>query len=443
MRTLREHVARRLATWGAWSLVALTVALGLAALPLAVAVANAARGAPLPPELAANLPQSALDWLAQLLGLGEALGFAVLGAVLVARQHATALGWLFCALGFGIVVEYFTAYYALDALFLAAPGTLPGGLAAGWVQHWVWLVNIMLLLAFVPLRFPTGRLLSPRWRPAWWLVVGATAAVVLLVAILPGPLSNHLGGAHVTNPLGVAGLAAPALIFVLFGVVIVMLLASILLSVVSLVVRLRRARGVERQQIKWVAYCAILLALLFVAQFFENTVLGISLPLLDQVFILGSKLGLIGLPVATGIAILRYRLFDIDLIIRLTLIYGTLTALLAAVYLGLVLAAQTLVRGLTGERGEQPPVIVASTLLVVALATPLRRGVQAAIDRRFYRRKYDAEQTVAAFGQALRSEVELERLRERVLAVVEETMQPAHAALWLRAAPPVRPRDTR
>src|SRR5262249_40407155 len=153
-------------------------------------------------------------------------------------------------LGLGIVVDYFTGYYALYALFVAAPDTLPGGLAAGWVQHWVWLVSIILLLALVPLRFPTGRLVSERWRPAWWLVVGATATVVLLGPILPGPPSTRLDGGHVTNPLGVAGLAPPALFAGLLIVVLVMLLASILLSVASLVARLRRARGVERQQIK-------------------------------------------------------------------------------------------------------------------------------------------------------------------------------------------------
>src|SRR5262249_11176554 len=154
-----------------------------------------------------------------------------------------------------------------------------------------------------------------------------------------------------------------------------------------LVVRLRRARGVERQQLKWVAYCALLLALAFVGQSVVNSVLGISSPALDLVYRLGLGIGLVGLPIATGIAILRYRLFDIDLIIRLTLVYGTLTALLATAYLALVLAAAAVVHALTGQAGDEPPVIVASTLVVVALATPLRRGVQAAIDRRFYRRR--------------------------------------------------------
>jgi hypothetical protein len=174
-----------------------------------------------------------------------------------------------------------------------------------------------------------------------------------------------------------------------------------------------------------------------------NDVLGISSPLVDLAYTLGLGIGLAGLPVATAIAILRYRLFDIDLIIRLTLVYGTLTALLAAVYVGIVVAAQSVIRGLIGVRGEQPVVIVASTLLVVALSTPLRRGVRAAIDRRFYRRKVDAERTLAAFSATLGQEVDLERLRARLVAVVEETMQPEHTSLWLRAAPPSRSQDTR
>jgi hypothetical protein len=431
MRSMRS-MRPRIAMWVAWSLVALAVAFGLATLALDVAVTSAAAvpDTPIPPETIAALQHSGVSGLSALFALGEAWGFAVLGAVLVSRRYAPALGWLFCALGLELTVEYFTDFYAIYTLFVA-PGTLPGGLAAAWVQQWVWLVGIMLLVALVPLRFPTGRLVSPRWRPAWWLAVGATAAAVPLVAIAPGPLGNNLAGANVANPLGVAGLAAApaqALVFT----VLVALLVSIVLAAASLVVRLRRARGVERQQIKWVACCALLLALAFVAQTVVNNVLGISSPLVDLASSLGLGIGLVGLPITTGIAILRYHLFDIDVIIRLTLIYGTLTALLAGAYLGLVLAAEAVVHSLTGQAGDEPPVIVASTLVVVALATPLRRGVQAAIDRRFYRRRVDAERTIAAFGATLRSEVDLEQLSARLVAVVEETMQPAHASFWLR-----------
>jgi hypothetical protein len=291
----------------------------------------------------------------------------------------------------------------------------------------------MLLVALVPLRFPTGRLVSARWQPAWWLAVGMTAAGVLLQAFAPGPLANILYGAHVLNPLGVAGLAAP--IAVLIPVLIPVLLASILLAVASLGVRLRRARGVERQQIKWFAYCAVLLALDFVAQTVAQNVLGISSPFVDLAASLGLTIGLLGLPVATGLAILRYRLFDIDVLINRTLVYGTLSAILAGLYFGVVVGLQTLVGAVNSTAASSQVIIVASTLLIAALFNPLRHGIQATIDQRFYRGKVDAERTLANFGATLRSEVELAEVSAHLLTVVNETMQPAHASLWLRRPP--------
>jgi len=211
-----------------------------------------------------------------------------------------------------------------------------------------------------------------------------------------------------------------------------LLLASMLVAAGSLVVRLGRARGFERQQIKWFAYVGVAFALFFVLRGLVRDVLAIPLPALVLALDVGYYTSGIVLPIVTGLAILRYRLFDIDLIIRLTLIYGTLTALLAGVYIALVVVAQAALRALTGQTGDQPVVVVASTLLVVALFGPLRGGVQTAIDRRFYRRTVDAERTIAAFGQALRGEVDLERLCERLQAVVEQTMQPEHVFIWLR-----------
>src|SRR5260221_5647448 len=315
------------ASWLAWSLFALAVALGIGFLPLFVAVTRAASApdTPFPPQAVAALQMSALGWIETLVSLVGAWAFAALGDVIVSRSPAHAIGWIFCALGLEFTVEYFADYYAIYTLFLA-PGALPGGLVAGWVQHWIWLVGIMLICAFVPLLFPTGRLLSARWKPAWWLASGVTVATALVVAFQPGALRNQLFGFHVPNPLGVAGLGAVAP--VLNAVLFVLLLASILVAVASLVVRLRRARGVERQQIKWFGYFAIGLALLFVLQTVVD--LGISSPSVDAAFSLGTFIGGVGTAIATGLAILRYRLYDIDILIRRTLIYGTLTALLAA-----------------------------------------------------------------------------------------------------------------
>jgi hypothetical protein len=433
-------MSTRVARWLAWSLFALTVALGLGTVPLAIALTRAAApGSPVPPEVVAALRLSGLGWLQAVFYLATACAFAALGAVLVARQSrqpqpAHALGWLFCAFGVVGGVCYFTEYYAVYALFVA-PGVLPGGLAAGWVQHWVWLVVVMFLVALVPLRFPTGRLVSARWRPAWWLAVGATAAESLLLAFAPIPLGNVLDGADVLNPLGIAGLAAAGTAFIVAVLLLVVLLASMLLAAASLVVRLRRARGVERQQLKWFAYSAILLGLLEVAQTIVQDVLGISSLALDLAWTLSFFVAVIGLPVATGLAILRYRLFDIDVLINRTLVYGTLSALLAALYFGVVVGLQTLVGAVNSAAASSQVIIVASTLLIVALFNPLRHAIQVTIDRRFYRRKYDAAKTLHAFSATLRSEVELAEVSAHLLTVVNETMQPAHASLWLRRPP--------
>jgi hypothetical protein len=422
----------RIARWLAWSLFALAVALRLGALSLSAAITRAASapGMPLPPQVVAAMNVSWLGLIGSTLYLVMVCAFSALGALIVSRQPAHVIGWLFCAIGVELAVEYFTDGYAIYSLFVARD-VLPGGLVAGWIQHWVWIVGVALFVVFVPLRFPTGRLVSARWRPAWWLAVGVTAAGVLLVAFAPGPLANVLDGADIPNPLGVGYLAAatPVLIFVL----LIVFLASILLAVASLVVRLRRARGVERQQIKWFVYIAVLLALLFVLQTVVNNVLGISFPPVDLAVSLAWGVALIGLPLAMGLAILRYRLFDIDVIIRRTLVYGTLTALLAGLYLGLVIGVGGFVRAAFGLSEQEPVVLVVSTLAVASLTQPLRQWIQRFIDRRFYRNKYDAARTAAAFGATLRSEVDLAQLSAQLVAVVEETMQPAHISLWLRA----------
>jgi hypothetical protein len=414
------------------------VALGLGFLLLLIAATSAASaaGTPLPTQTVASLDVYVLYWIAEPLVLLAMWTLSVLGALIVSRYPTHAIGWIFCAVSFLLVAEAFAGYYAIYALFYAR-GALPGGLAAGWFQNWIWVVSIALLGAFVPLLFPTGHLVSRRWRPAWWLATVATVALALLGAFAPGQLDNVLIGLGVPNPLGTAGLGG-GLTSVLDVATYSLLLASMLLAAASLAVRLRRARGVERQQIKWFAYVGVAFALFFVLRGVVRDVFLLPLPALVLALDVGYYSAGILLPIVTGLSILRYRLFDIDVIIRLTLIYGTLSTVLVGAYVTLVLTAQAVVRGLTGVPGEQPVVIVASTLLVVALFNPLRSGVQAAIDRRFYRSKVDAARTMAAFGATLRAEVDLERLSAHLLLVVEETMQPAYVSLWLPAAPPTR-----
>jgi len=424
-------MSTRVARWLAWSLFALTVALGLGTLPLAIAVSRAASapGSLLPLSATTQLQASPLNWLGTLVGLVACWVFSALGAVIVSRYPAHTLGWIFCAIGFLIVVEPCAGYYAIYALFVA-PGTLPLGLLAGWFQNWIWVVSAALLCAFLPLLFPTGGLVSARWKSAWWLITGATIAGALGAAFHSGPLFNSLQGFDVPNPFGVAGLGG--LFLVLGTVPFGLLLASMLVAAGSLVVRLRRARGEERQQIKWFAYFGVVLALLFVLQFVVRYILGISSPPFDAAFLLSWSIALIGLPLATGLAILRYRLFDIDVLINRTLVYGTLTASLAGLYFGVVVGLQTLMNSVNIAAASSPVVIVATTLLIAVLSNPLRHGIQITIDRRFYRRKYDAAKTLAAFSATLRSEVELAEVSAHLLIVVNETMQPAHVSLWLR-----------
>lgn len=426
-------MSARVAKWLAWSLFALTVALGVGAIPLFVAVTTAASavGTPLPTQTVAPLDVSALVWIETPLVLLAIWTLSALGAVIVSRYPVHAIGWIFCAVGFQLVAEEFAGYYAIYALF-DARGVLPGGLIAGWVQNWIWVVSISLLGAFVPLLFPTGRLLSRRWRPAWWLATGATLAVALSSAFAPEPLDNWLIGLGVPNPLGVAGLG-DNLTIVLEVAPYSLLLASMLVAAASLIVRLGHARGKERKQIKWFAYFGVAFALFFVLRGVVRDLLGNPIPLLVLALDVGYYSAGICLPVVTGLAILRHRLFDIDVIIRRTLVYGTLTVLLAGLYLGLVIGVGGLVRAAFGLSEQEPLTIVASTLAVVALAQPLRRGIQTTIDRRFYRRKYDSARTLAAFGATLRVETDLVALSERLVMAVQETMQPEHISLWLRS----------
>jgi hypothetical protein len=352
----------------------------------------------------------------------------------VSRYPSHAIGWIFCALGVLGAVEPFAAYYAMYALFVA-PDTLPGGLVAAWLQNWIWVVSITLICAFLPFLFPTGSLVSRRWEPAWWLAIGTMVALALERALHPGPLGNFLYEFGIPNPLGVARVGALRLVF--FSLPLDLLHVSMLVAAASLVVRLRHAQGHERQQIKWFAYFGAAVGVLEVLRFGGSAMLGLSTPIFfDWANPLAWPIALTGLALAAGLAILRYHLWDIDVIIRRTLVYGPLTALLAALYSGFVVGLQALVGTVNSAAPHSPVIIVATTLLIAALFTPLRRGIQALIDRRFYRRKYNSERTLAAFGRELRSEIDVEQLGEQLVATVQETMQPTHVSLWLRATSP-------
>lgn len=358
-----------------------------------------------------------LTTLVQLAGF---FAYPVVGSLIVSRRPSNRVGWIFCAIGLGTATTALSAGYVTHALVANADAQLATGIIDA-LGNSVWSCNIGLGTLLL-LLFPDGRPLSRRWGLVYRAVVVTTVAVSLAGLLQPGPLETD---GRVVNPFGVA-FAKPALVTVDF-VGHLLLPPLVLLAIASVIVRYRRAAGIQRQQIKWFAFGAASMAALI-------TITVIVAP--NQTSPLGTfgfALAFAMLPVGAGTGVLRHRLYDIDVIINRTLVYGALTAILAAIYFGCVIGLQRLATGLAGkEAGGNPLIVVLSTLLIAALFTPLRRRVQKTIDRRFYRAKYDAAKTLERFGQSLRAEVELEGLRTHLLAAVEETMQPAHVSLWLR-----------
>jgi hypothetical protein len=343
--------------------------------------------------------------------------FMVMGAVIVAHRPANAIGWIFSAVGLLTGTGLFAWQYA-EYAYLTRGSPLPGAMLGAWYNNWFWYPTVTLSTVFTLLVFPTGRLLSARWRPIAWLTAATTATVVVLGALAP---TLNLGErTKLRNPVGLAAIPNPergALGPVLFG----LLLGCTGAAVVSLVLRFRRSQGVERQQLKWFTYAGVLgFAWLVVDPVLPDVAL----------FQLVSGLTTALVPVAAGIAVLRYRLYDIDRLINRTLVYGLLTALLAGVYAGAVLVLGQAFGGV----GRDPPswAVAGATLAVAALFRPARRRIQQAVDRRFNRRRYDAVKTVEAFSARLRQEIDLEALSAELLAVVNHTMQPTAVSLWLR-----------
>jgi len=306
-----------------------------------------------------------------------------------------------------------------------------GAKAMLWIQNWFW-IPIFGLIVFLLLLFPNGRLPSYRWRAFAWLSAAVTLIGATLAAISPDVGLDVLGSSdnkHIyislPNPLGIEGLPN------LFRPVQMLVLALGPVAAASVVVGRRKARGVERQQIKWLLYAG---AIFFLGNVLKNTVFS---PLGEVswglwVGYLLVAIGGLGGPIAIGIAILRYRLYKIDTLINRTLVYGALSASLVLVYFGGVAATGAIFRALTGQERQPQLAVVVSTLVIAALFNPLRRRIQSFIDRRFYCRKYDAAKTLEAFFAKLRDETDLDALSDDLVGVVRETMQPAHASLWLR-----------
>jgi hypothetical protein len=301
------------------------------------------------------------------------------------------------------------------------PDSLPAARVLAWPQTWLWAPGVSLIIIFLPLYFPDGRLVSPRWRPVFWLALFFTVVAAIFSAFTPGEVSDVTG---VTNPLGIGALRP---VLEVMEIVMVWTFPVVILSsVASLIVRFWRSRGEERQQMKWLTYA---IAAMSVMILLTNLLDATNSPLYPVVDTL-TALVFAGIPVAAGIAVLKYRLYEIDLLINRTLVYGSLTVALVAIYVGSVVSLQTLFRTLTGQ--ESQLAVVVSTLAIAALFQPLRRRIQVVIDQRFYRRKYDAAKTLEAFSAKLRVETNLDALNDELISVVRETMQPAHVSLWLR-----------
>jgi hypothetical protein len=391
---------RRTAAWLAWSMCALTIALVTFVVVFSVFYR---------------------DNLRDLVFLLAVVSNALVGAVLASNRPRNPVGWFFVFSAASFAVSEATFRYAVYGLVID-PGSLPLARAMAWPATWLWVPGVLLVLVFLPLYFPNGRLLSLRWRPVMWLAIFVSGATVVIWAFLPGKVGDAW---DITNPLGLAALR-PAIGGLEVGMA-VLFLGFILSSVVSLVVRFRRSQGQERQQMKWLTYAAATV----VGMVLLTTLLeAANLDFLSDMTGLVTDLLIAGIPVGVGIAVLRYRLYDIDRIINRTLVYGSLTVTLVALYFGGIVVLQRIFVTLTGQQSTLA--VVASTLLIAALFTPLRRRIQGFIDRSFYRRKYDARKTLEAFSTKLKNETDLESLNNDLVGVVRETMQPSHVSLWLR-----------
>jgi hypothetical protein len=341
--------------------------------------------------------------------------FGWFGALIVSRRPGQPIGWVLCALGLMSGFGAFAVEYAVYGL-ITRPGAVPAAATVAWCATWEFAVDFALLAALL-LLFPSGRPPSPRWR--WVLWLAATGVVLAAVGALGlWPLRGRaLLQLYTPDPVGVLG--------VLYRLGAWTTEVAILAAVASLVVRFRRARGAERQQLKWLFYWVAVLVVGF-------PITGVVLDKVsselaaDLIF----ALLIVPIPLAVGMAIVRHRLYDIDRLINRTLVYGLLTALLATVYAGMVLVLGQLFGGL----GAEPPswAVATATLAVAALFQPARRRIQQAVDRRFNRHKYDAAKTIERFSGRLRDELDLHTLSGELLAVIDQTMQPTSASLWLR-----------
>jgi hypothetical protein len=393
-------MGRRTAAWLAYSVLALTVILGV--LGSLLFFLN-------------ERPLTGDIWFTLAF-----LAFPIVGAVIVSHRPQNPIGWMFCFIGLGSVLSFFAYQYAFYVL-VTQPGALPGGIWVGWSLFWVAGITWTLLWLAL-LLFPTGRLPSPRWRPVAWVVVVSIFVLSVMTAFEPGRLLDI----PVPNPTGIE--QASGILAVIRSILFPIVIAGIFAVAASVIVRFLRASEEERQQLKWLAYAVVFMVSSLTLGLLNTEVLHNRV--IEYTAGVSGIVAVVAVPTAIGIAILRYRLYEIDLLINRTLVYASLTALLVAIYFVGIVGLQRLFVALTGQ--ESQLAIVTSTLAVAALFNPLRRRIQSFIDRRFYRRKYDAAKTLAAFNARLRDETDLDALGKDLVGVAKSTMQPEYVSLWVR-----------
>jgi hypothetical protein len=433
-------MSHRTAAWLAWSLCAVCYALiGLALL------LDFLTGEVIPAGVPGERPGLGFAVVTGVLSLA----FPMVGALIASRLPNNPIGWIFCGMGVLYTAGRFTSAYADYAL--AENFAFPGGEYVAWFSSCLWFVTLTVGV-FLILLFPDGQLPSRWWRLVAWVALLGVTLAVLGFGFMPDILI--VSHPYVQNPFGVIGVIGGGLTtYELFGASrflgVMLLLTSSLAALISPILRLHHTRGIERQQIKWFLFAAVPLTVflgLIELDLIISTLAYDFYLRFDFLFNNGTSIfpsweafsgvqfvavfSLLFTPVFTYIAILKYRLYDIDILINRTLVYGSLSAILVALYFGGIVVLQRVFILLTGQQSTLA--VVASTLLIAALFTPLRRRIQSFIDRRFYRRKYDARKTLEAFSTQLRNETDLGALSDDLVRVVRETMQPAHVSLWLR-----------
>ena len=344
------------------------------------------------------------------------------GFVVATRRPENRIGWIFETIGLLFAIEGFVEAYAIASVTIADTA-LPGMPGITWVLTWMWVPSVFLALVFLPLLFPTGRLLSPTWRPAAWLGAVGLVGVSIAAAVTPGPIQQT---PLFDNPLVVPGYDLQ-FANAITGIAIIPIVGAIGLAVVSLVRRYRSSSDEIRRQIRWFAFAAGLAGPVF-ALYVISYLLGLP-DVISRSASIAVLAAILAMPVAAGIAILRYRLYEIDRIISRTISYGVVTSLLVGAYALAILVLQGPLASLTGG---QTIAVALSTLVAAALFQPLRVRVQRAVDRRFDRARFDAERTSASFAERLRVEVDIDAVTDDLRDTVRRSIKPAGLGLWLR-----------